>query len=579
MNLRPVIEREMLVEGRRPVTWWSRLAVSGLAAAAFALMALSGTPDYLLGKKLFLVINQLLFFTIWILVPLLTADALSQERRENTLGLLFLAGLNGSEIVIGKGVAHALRSLNLILGNFPLLIIPVALGGVSWPEVVLALNYNIASIVLALGVGLLASAVSRRWWRAKQLALVLGALLMFVFTGLCFLAQQTAYLAWFHAPIPTNGTAQFVVDHIHLDWFSASTAERFLIQLREAAGGWYEYYGTAAKGDGWWSFRLTAGAPNYRFALLGIAGFLLIGALVGAWFMLTLAARITAGNWRDQPLSSRLQHWQTAWFSPRYWKDFLRGRLAASINRNPITWLYHYSWKPRTLKWLWFLIATIAGSLVLSEPVYNASDIPTALRFLVLLFLMNIAYVAATSFRQEEANGVIELLLISPLPRRMIVNGRLRAMAAQFAPATLMLLVIWMGIYFDLPERFYLLRRAFHWSEPLIMAGSACALMTAGCQQALRFRSPLPGWLLTMTAGLIIPTFAAASITFALSELGNAGFLGGWKLPASSALWTALFLITQFAVVAYSWRRCHSLLENHETMRPHRTEALRPPTR
>ncbi len=578
MNLRPVIEREMLVEARKPSTWWARLAASCLAAGAFAMMVMTETPDHLLGRRLFVVINQLLFLIIWMLVPLLTADALSQERRENTLGLLFLAGLNGREIVVGKGIAHALRGLNLILVNFPLLLLPVVLGGVGWPEVALALTYNFASILLALGTGLLASAVSRRWWRAQQLALALAALVMTGFTGLCLLAQQTVYRAWFHTITPANFAAQSVVDAVHPDWVSASTMERLLIQVREVAGGWHTSYGLGAIGDGWWNLRLAAGTPDYRFAVLGVAVGLLAGAVVGAWFMLTLAARFTADNWRDRPPSIRLQRWQASWFSPRYWKQLLRGQLAASLNRNPITWLYQYSWKPRTVKWLWFLIATVAGSLVLHEPTYYDSVIPAALRFVVLLFLMNIAYVATTSFRREEANGVLELLLVSPLPRGRIVSGRLRALGVQFAPALAMFTFIWAGIYFDLPERFYRLRFAFHWTEPLLLASSTGALMTLGCYQSLRFRSPLQGWLLTMTTALIVPVFAASGVTFALAELGNARLSGHWHPPASFGFWAAFILLTQLVLIATSWRRCLTLLAHHEFLFAHRTQTSGPPT-
>ena len=52
------------------------------------------------GGRLFGYFNTLLFFTIWILVPLVTADCISSERREGTLGLLFLTPLRARRFLI-----------------------------------------------------------------------------------------------------------------------------------------------------------------------------------------------------------------------------------------------------------------------------------------------------------------------------------------------------------------------------------------------------------------------------------------------------------------------------------------------
>ena len=45
------------------------------------------------GGRVFGLLHFTLFCSIWILVPLLTADCLSRERREGTLPLLFLTRL------------------------------------------------------------------------------------------------------------------------------------------------------------------------------------------------------------------------------------------------------------------------------------------------------------------------------------------------------------------------------------------------------------------------------------------------------------------------------------------------------
>ena len=64
-----------------------------------------------------------------------TADALSAERREGTVGLLFLTDLRGYDVVIGKLTITSLNAFFGVLGALPLLAVPVLIGGVSAGEV------------------------------------------------------------------------------------------------------------------------------------------------------------------------------------------------------------------------------------------------------------------------------------------------------------------------------------------------------------------------------------------------------------------------------------------------------------
>ena len=102
-----------------------------------------------MGGALFGSLHFTLFWAIWILVPLLTADCISRERREGTLGLLFMTQLKANDIVVAKGLAHGLRALTLWLAVLPVVTIPFLMGGVSWPEVVLSAAINFSAICWA----------------------------------------------------------------------------------------------------------------------------------------------------------------------------------------------------------------------------------------------------------------------------------------------------------------------------------------------------------------------------------------------------------------------------------------------
>src|SRR5439155_21724862 len=186
MTVLPVMERELRAEARHAFSYWLRTLGALVSLILFAVMmidAQDNTPG--LGAKLFGNLNTALFITIWLLVPLLTADCLSRERREGTLGILFLTPLTARAIIIGKGLIHSLRALTMVMAALPVLAIPFLLGGVTWREGLMALLLNLSSIGLGVAVGLVASAYCRQWNRALFLAEVLAAVVLVGF-GILF---------------------------------------------------------------------------------------------------------------------------------------------------------------------------------------------------------------------------------------------------------------------------------------------------------------------------------------------------------------------------------------------------------
>src|SRR5437667_10825293 len=171
----PVIGRELRASARQPLTYSLRtlgVAALMLACLVFGLQYGFGPT---LGSHLFASLHFTLFCAIWALVPLLTADCISRERREGTLGLLFRTRLRATDIVAAKSLAHGLRALTLWLAVLPVLTIPFLLGGVNWKEALFSLAINFSSIVLALAVGLLASSLCTVWRRSIICALLLSS--------------------------------------------------------------------------------------------------------------------------------------------------------------------------------------------------------------------------------------------------------------------------------------------------------------------------------------------------------------------------------------------------------------------
>src|SRR5436190_7282599 len=147
MTLAPVILREMRAASRQPLTYHLRILGLGAAVVVCAAAALGPTFSQSGGGKVFGYLHFTLFCAIWILVPILTSDCLSRERREGTLPLLFLTPLKPGGIVLAKGMAQCLRAFTLWLAVLPVMTIPFLTDGVGWRESVMSLCVNCSSLL------------------------------------------------------------------------------------------------------------------------------------------------------------------------------------------------------------------------------------------------------------------------------------------------------------------------------------------------------------------------------------------------------------------------------------------------
>src|SRR5262245_10214992 len=115
MTLLPVIVRELRAEARHSFTYWLRvLGATALLFVSVSFVLLNGF-EISQGGELFTLQHITLFWAIWILVPLISADCISREKREGTLGLLFLTPLKATDVVVAKVLAHGLRAATLCL--------------------------------------------------------------------------------------------------------------------------------------------------------------------------------------------------------------------------------------------------------------------------------------------------------------------------------------------------------------------------------------------------------------------------------------------------------------------------------
>ncbi len=186
----PLIERELRVAMRKQRPARSRFKVAALSAGGSVLFLLLGTftDSRSLGRSLeqFLCLTGLYFV---LRAAMLTAGVLAEERRNQTLGLLFLSGLGAGEVFASKFLSSALVAFTNLLAIWPMLALPFLIGGVSF-DLFLATMCALPTLMFfALAVSLLASVLTREDGTAVVLANVLGAVLC-VLTPAIYVAQS-----------------------------------------------------------------------------------------------------------------------------------------------------------------------------------------------------------------------------------------------------------------------------------------------------------------------------------------------------------------------------------------------------
>lgn len=461
----PVILRELRAGSRRWTTYWLRLLAAGAVLAAIAYWLTQPRFAFIsparAGHQIFLLLHWVVLAAIWIIVPMLTADTLSREKREGTLGLLFLTNLSARAIVFAKGAAAGLLALTLWLSVVPIMTVPVLMGGVPSQEIVFSCNVALGSICCALAAGLMASAISRRGAGAVGLALTLS---FFGHLGFGLLLGIISDTFWMNGAI--GGPRGF-----------------FLL----AAGIYMS-----------WNFHVpafgTTGAPGVSNGfLIGLLLTPLLSFLI-ALFAAWLAALVLRRNWQDKPKSKRQTETEKFFLSPVFLTGIFRAWMRRSLEQNPIGWLEKRRVTGRIMSWVWL---AIMGSFATTLTYGGSAMRPGEFNPLMWMLLISIAYVAAGSFRRERETGALELILVTPLSERQIIGGRLRGLWSQFLPT----FVLWAAVVI------YLSTATPGWRPVELIQFTVAYFIVpvVGLYFSLRNRFVLLAWLLTLAVCFAVP--------------------------------------------------------------------------
>lgn len=411
MTLLPIVARELRVTARQRRVYWGRVATAGIAILVFAWVALFLVPLFRVtfsqsGSWIFrnLVLVAAAYGAIGGVVA--TADSLSREKRDGTLGLLFLTDLRGYDVVLGKLVAGGVRSLYSMLAAIPILAVAIAMGGVTYAQVALAVVAIGNLLFFSMVLGMRVSVVSL----SERKALFAGLVLLMV-----------AVLG---------------------PWVAIGIVDSVVI-----GGGWQSSVVSLACVSPFYPVvqLLTdlSSTPAVRGPALGHFWSSVVLVQILGWGLLAGTFRRVTRVWQAPSSFSgltRVRHgWEQGVFGWGTGRTRLRRRL---LERNPFLWVLHrermkagYAWGYLGIVLTVWLIGNWHSDRILYEK--NVA-IPTLLLIQGFLKVWVISE-CVSRLVEDRRGGAMELLLTTPLSDTGVLRGYGLALRRLFLGPTLAL--------------------------------------------------------------------------------------------------------------------------------------------
>ena len=511
----PIVGRELRVAARQRGIFWTRLAVAsmailiGIGIFVFTL----GLSAAQTGRHIFEWLAGLQFIYCLAYGRRATADCLSQEKRDGTLGLLFLTDLKGHDVVLGKLAATSLKGFYGLLAVLPVLAVPLLLGGTTNGEFWRMVLVLVSTFLFSLAVGVFGSALSRDYRRAMAANLLL--LLLFV------------------AAPPAIA--------LTMGYFSGRPLIPELFFTCPA----YSFYLCAEKqyvleaDHFWWSLGIVHGLT---------------------WLLVLVASAIVPHSWQDQPSRSSKAGWKEFW---RLWN------FGAASKQSPFRkWLLDinaFYWLAARVKrkpaHVWTFLGSMAAWWLLgwmtSGAIWFDSTV-TVLTALMLNCTMKIwvAIVAGQQLAEDKKSGAFELLLTTPLSVRDILHGQLLALRRQFLGPVLAVIAVellLMRSWYAHSRQGAILATWF--AGMIILLTDIAALSWVAMFSALTARSHNQATFRTLLRVMFLPWVGMGLVLAAGNTWYVLGFGKEWSLgwQAYVGLWFGLSLATDlgFGLAAY----------------------------
>lgn len=473
MKLFPIAERELRVASRRAGTYWLRFFVVAalILISTWAYLVTGRLQPQMVGRTLFYTLAGGVMLYVMLSGLRSTADSLSEEKREGTLGLLFLTDLRGYDVVLGKLLANSLSMFYCVLSVLPVLAVPLLMGGVTVAEFARLVLVIVNTLFFSLSAGMLASALSK----SPRVAISWTMMLLLL--------------------VSAGGPVAGMVEWWMRNW-RGSYAVGFLFTspVFSFFAGVDEYY---RSGFG----------KGYIIALVFVH-------LVSCLFLI-LASLIVPKSWQDKPstingMKLRARVRDVVEGEPPDREKF----RTKCLDQNAFFWLatkpkqkVFWAWIPFglvTVGWIW-------GALKVGDDWFNPAIYAATVIILGLSLKAMIAAESGNRLLEDRKSGALELLLATPLTVGDIVRGQRLAIQRQFGLLFKVILVLGIGGWLlgashqdiNISERRYWL-----WGGVLgliVFVADCVALFWMGMWEGLSAKNPRHAFGSTVVPILALP--------------------------------------------------------------------------
>ncbi|MBC8115539.1 MAG: hypothetical protein H7062_14235, partial [Candidatus Saccharimonas sp.] len=187
-----LLERSLRVDAR---SWQVHLARLGLMAAIYISLSYAFTRAGMFGAPGLRFFQANLYLNLAFMTLLgvgFFSTAITEEKEEDTLGLMQMAGIGPLGILLGKIGGRLFQALLLVAVQYPFTLLAVTMGGVTPGQVSAAYIGLTAYMLLLAGYGLLCSTFSPRS-RSAGTWMILGILAYVIVPYAC--SETLRYLA------------------------------------------------------------------------------------------------------------------------------------------------------------------------------------------------------------------------------------------------------------------------------------------------------------------------------------------------------------------------------------------------
>jgi len=497
MTFLPIVQRELLVAARRRSTYRMRIGVALvamlLAIGSYFAVNVGWQSPAGVGKNLFHCVAVFALAGSLFAGLGTTADSISREKREGTLGFLFLTDLRSYDVVLGKCFATSLSSFFAIVTIAPVLGISLLLGGVTPGEIWRAMLVALISFLFSISAGMFVSAITRDTRNAigGTFALIL------LFT---LVAPACGYLVKANAASPGPG---LFLSHL-------SPVSCFLLAADNQFSAQPELFWTACS-----------------------------AVIITSLIFLTLAIYLLPRVWQDNPKNngrSPMNRRPGAIRSDSPRKKRWREKL---LNQNPALWLAARDDHKRVSLWVGVVIGALFAVGVYLYCRQSMERFPV---MLVCAFTLHaavkflIAIDASHGLADERRSGALELLLATPLSPLEILQGHLFSLRRKFFLVIVGVLVLdacWLFdglITLDLSSDELMLPVSFLGAMLMLMV-DAYTLSWVGLCLGLVAKTSRRAFLTTMFQILLLPWVGIMALLMCLALLTEGGISGiepGW---------------------------------------------------